>query len=545
MQRNFIWGDTAQKRRFHAVGWQKVTAPKWAGGLGLRKLEIMNKACLCKLSWKLQTGSNDFWCNVLRSKYSRNDVMSSRIIKTSDSSLWKALENVKPMLEKASIWSIGNGRCIDAWNETWIDDSMVMDQLTTILNHLRGKKLFELVDERGNWDWNILHDWVPEHILKKIAAVTPPSDDYGDDEWVMAGCSNDSFSVAGMYMVLSGYHGQEEITKWKRIWKLNVPERVRTFMWMMFHERLLTNSLKNTMGVSHRMCTFCGDVEETVLHAMRDCPRAMEIWSSVISFSERGRFYMSGFQHWIDHNLTNSFQWSGSGNWCDFWALVCHSLWQWRNKELFEENFQRPPRPLQHIMALGKDYMGAAANNNVVAGSSPIVKQIRWWPPKELFVKINTDGAYKADQVAGCGGVIRGMHGEWLGGFAKGVGLCSAFVAELWGVYEGLRQCHRMGFRKVELDIDSMAVVSVLKNRRSSSSSGCSLLKRIWRLMQHDWIIEISHIYREANKCADALANFGCTLDFNSVFYDSCPTHIMDMYNFDVLGHSTPRLISL
>jgi ribonuclease HI len=189
--------------------------------------------------------------------------------------------------------------------------------------------------------------------------------------------------------------------------------------------------------------------------------------------------------------------------------------------------------------------MGAAANNNVVAGSTSIVKQIRGWPPKELFVKINTDGAYKADQVAGCGGVIRGMHGEWLGGFAKGVGLCSAFVAELWGVYEGLRQCHRMGFRKVELDIDSMAVVSVLKNRRSSSSSGCSLLKRIWRLMQHDWIIEISHIYREANKCADALANFGCTLDFNSVFYDSCPTHIMDMYNFDILGHSTPRLISL
>jgi hypothetical protein len=52
-----------------------------------------------------------------------------------------------------------------------------------------------------------------------------------------------------------------------------------------------------------------------------------------------------------------------------------------------------------------------------------------------MFVKINTDGAYKADQVAGCGGVIRGMHGEWLGGFAKGVGLCSAFIAELWGVY--------------------------------------------------------------------------------------------------------------
>jgi hypothetical protein len=126
----------------------------------------------------------------------------------------------KPMLEKASMWSIGNGRSIDAWKEIWIDDGMVMDQLTTIPNHLRGKKLFELVDERGNWDWNILHDWVPEHILKKIAAVTPRNDDYGADERVMAGCSTENFSVAGMYTVLSGFHGQEEITKWKRIWKL-------------------------------------------------------------------------------------------------------------------------------------------------------------------------------------------------------------------------------------------------------------------------------------------------------------------------------------
>ncbi|MCI95326.1 putative ribonuclease H protein, partial [Trifolium medium] len=59
MQRNFIWGDTENKRRFHAVGWDKITVPKWKGGLGMRKLEVMNKACLCKLGWKLQTDSKE------------------------------------------------------------------------------------------------------------------------------------------------------------------------------------------------------------------------------------------------------------------------------------------------------------------------------------------------------------------------------------------------------------------------------------------------------------------------------------------------------
>jgi ribonuclease HI len=162
-----------------------------------------------------------------------------------------------------------------------------------------------------------------------------------------------------------------------------------------------------------------------------------------------------------------------------------------------------------------------------------------------LFVKLNTDGAYKEEWVAGCGGVIRGIHGEWLGGFAKGVGLCSAFVAELWGVYEGLRQAYRLGFRKVELNIDSEAVVRVLKKGSSTSASGCSLLKRIRNLLQKNWFIEVSHTYRKANKCADALANIGCTLATECVFYDRCPAQIIDMYKFDLQGNSTPRLICL
>jgi ribonuclease HI len=96
---------------------------------------------------------------------------------------------------------------------------------------------------------------------------------------------------------------------------------------------------------------------------------------------------------------------------------------------------------------------------------------IGWSPPKPQFIKLNIDGAYKDSKVAGCGGVIRGCQGEWLGVFAKCVGLCSAFIAKLWGVVEGLRFAHRLGFKKVELNIDSEAVVRVVNNGTSSSVS--------------------------------------------------------------------------
>jgi hypothetical protein len=97
----------------------------------------------------------------------------------------------------------------------------------------------------------------------------------------------------------------------------------------------------------------------------------------------------------------------------------------------------------------------------------------------------------------------------------------------------------------VELHIDSEAVVRVLKNRSTMSSAGISLLKQIWKLLEMDWVVETSHTYREANKCADALANYGCSLDYEVVFFDVCPPQVQDMYQYDLLRLSSPRLIAL
>jgi hypothetical protein len=48
--------------------------------------------------------------------------------------------------------------------------------------------------------------------------------------------------------------------------------------------------------------------------------------------------------------------------------------------------------------------------NNVLVEQTQTVALIRWHAPKEGFVKINTDGAFRSDQLAGCGGVIWGSQ---------------------------------------------------------------------------------------------------------------------------------------
>jgi hypothetical protein len=69
IQPMFIWGDTTKTSRYHVVGWEMVTRPKKLGGLGLRRLHVMNKACILKLGRKTQAGSHDFWCEVMLGNY--------------------------------------------------------------------------------------------------------------------------------------------------------------------------------------------------------------------------------------------------------------------------------------------------------------------------------------------------------------------------------------------------------------------------------------------------------------------------------------------
>ncbi|GAU18650.1 hypothetical protein TSUD_124830 [Trifolium subterraneum] len=114
---------------------------------------------------------------------------------------------------------------------------------------------------------------------------------------------------------------------------------------------------------------------------------------------------------------------------------------------------------------------------------------------------VNTDGAKKGMHNYGCGGIIRDNGGNWICGFAKGLGVCS-------------------------VELEAKVVVNMLKKEVGVPAEGWSLCKRIWRPLEHDWKVLICHIYRETNVCADMLAHVGCELGSTMMFYELCPTQI-------------------
>ena len=78
---------------------------------------------------------------------------------------------------------------------------------------------------------------------------------------------------------------------------------------------------------------------------------------------------------------------------------------------------------------------------------------------------LNIDGAAAGNSgQAGCDGLIKNEHGEWLCGFSRSIGCANSFMAELWGLRDGLTLCIDLQLTAADVQLDAKAVVQLLAN---------------------------------------------------------------------------------
>ncbi|CAL1407040.1 unnamed protein product [Linum trigynum] len=72
INRDFIWGESDEKKRMHLVAWPKLTQPRLSGGLGIRPARPVNLSMLAKGGWRIINDRDSLWCQVMRDKYDKN-----------------------------------------------------------------------------------------------------------------------------------------------------------------------------------------------------------------------------------------------------------------------------------------------------------------------------------------------------------------------------------------------------------------------------------------------------------------------------------------
>lgn len=125
--------------------------------------------------------------------------------------------------------------------------------------------------------------------------------------------------------------------------------------------------------------------------------------------------------------------------------------------------------------------------------------------------------------------------------FTVNIGKSSSFMAELWGLREGLRLAKERGFHNVEVKIDAEAVVKAITTDNGDDQCDNTLICECRELLGSGIFTIFSHTLKEGNKCADWLANLGHTNEWGTVVYD-CPPRVMeDLLQLDVAGAVTRR----
>ena len=68
IQRDFLWGGRLEGK-VHLINWKVVCSPKEEGGLGIRKIDLLNKALLGKWVWRYAYEKDNLWKTAIGVKY--------------------------------------------------------------------------------------------------------------------------------------------------------------------------------------------------------------------------------------------------------------------------------------------------------------------------------------------------------------------------------------------------------------------------------------------------------------------------------------------
>ncbi|XP_066320099.1 uncharacterized protein [Miscanthus floridulus] len=120
MIRKFWWGSKDGKRKTCWVSWEKMTQPKYLGGLGFWDIEMFNLALLARQAWRIMQNSEPLSTKLLKAIYFPNGQFLDADLGSKPSHIWRGILDGREVLKQGLIRRIGNGENTSIWEHNWL-----------------------------------------------------------------------------------------------------------------------------------------------------------------------------------------------------------------------------------------------------------------------------------------------------------------------------------------------------------------------------------------------------------------------------------------
>jgi hypothetical protein len=415
LNRDFLWGSSADRKRMHMVGWDKVCQPKEKGGLGLYSTRSRNIALLAKLNWRVMEDAEALWSKTLKSKYCPSGIMDDRLrTRRSGSSNWKRLKVGHETFRKGLRWVVNNGHCVSFWHDLWVGDRplryLVQGPLSPVEDSFRA---CDVIDGVSMWDFSKISLTLPSNTYEAIKAISICSSRTLADRRVWDS-NGGEFNLKKAYTIACNTPSEclkpkPKPSNW--IWNVRTNPRIKFFLWQCYHLSVPVRNTLASRGINiPTFCPRCSGSNETLIHLLHDCPDSIAFWNAFRFPNVGNQFYSASLVNWINANCSVSFTHDHNIPWQTIFSFGIWNLWLRRNQFVFNPGASFPD-PIATTISFASEFYYLIGSYSKVKKRIPI--PVKWTPPPLGWFKLNTDGSSLGNpELAGGRGVIRNHLGD-------------------------------------------------------------------------------------------------------------------------------------
>lgn len=256
---------------------------------------------------------------------------------------------------------------------------------------------------------------------------------------------------------------------WKKLWSLQVPPRIRVFLWRVATHSLPLGQNLRIRNISDGICRICLQELETDRHCFFECPWVREVWNKTRRGLVWARQQASSFLDLCAQILT------ADDSDAALFVVTLWIIWKTRNAALFEEKSISISQVVKDSSTLLESYI--EAQSQLEGSSSPTHQPGKWRAPDFPMIKVNVDAAWRSTS-GGAGAVVRNHTGAILHTAAAPISCAtSAEQAELLAILFGMQEAGILGFTSISIESDSLlAFQRLTSDEEDLSNLGITVL---------------------------------------------------------------------
>lgn len=355
--RRFLWGTSkeADVCKLHLISWEKVTAPVHLGGLGIRRLALMNQALELKWLWRFRQGENQMWKRLIcdKYKYCPSTRRTVRNPPTHGSCLWKGISRHWQLMENYLTVKTGKGNMARFWHDRWINGEELTLKEAFPNIFLRNGNRDGLVEEfysvvQGNVTW-ALHqrreqqDWQVAEMEHLNHLLNNSGIEVNRLDRLCWGNNKLQFTVSEAYEILfsntstlQSLHIQDFPSK--AVWRKAAPPKMCFLVWEVMRNGIATLDRLQVRGfhMANR-CVMCKCAAESVLHLFCQCPFASMVWAIILDPFVRGVHSDRSVREILAIKHSKPLSRIGRTMWKSVKQVVMWGIWVERNRRIFQE----------------------------------------------------------------------------------------------------------------------------------------------------------------------------------------------------------------